>query len=109
MKYKIDSLIENNVEHKEILYVIPSSDDELQNALELLAEYFKKEFRYDRLQYCKSDQTMGACNQASIVKLSGSYPFSSLFLDNANFRYGNYWLFMFLDLSSIAQIHPVKL
>jgi len=47
MKYKIDSpVIENNVEHKEILYDIPSSDDEFQNALELLAEYFKKEFRY---------------------------------------------------------------
>jgi len=96
MKYKIDSpVIENNVEHKEILYIIPSSDDELQNALELLAEYFKKEFRYSHLQYCKSVQTKGSCNQASIVKLSGSYPFSSLFLDNANFRYGNYWLFMF--------------
>ena len=47
MKYKIDSpVIENNVEHKEILYVIPSSDDEFQNALELLAVYFKKESRY---------------------------------------------------------------
>lgn len=56
MKYKIDSpVIQNNVEHKEILYVLPSSDDELQGALELLAEYFKKEFRYDYLQYCKGD------------------------------------------------------
>jgi hypothetical protein len=56
MKYKIDSpVIQNNVEHKEILYVFPSSDDEIQSALELLAEYFKKEFRYDYLQYCKRD------------------------------------------------------
>jgi hypothetical protein len=53
MKYKIDSpVIQNNVEHEEILYVIPSSDDKLQSALELLAEYFKKEFRYLNLQYC---------------------------------------------------------
>jgi len=30
MKYKIDSpVIENNVEHEEILYITPSSDDEL--------------------------------------------------------------------------------
>ena len=30
MKYKIDSpVVENNVEHEEILYVIPSSDAEL--------------------------------------------------------------------------------
>jgi hypothetical protein len=45
MKYKIDlSVIENNVEHKEILYVIPSSDDELQSALELWRNILKRNF-----------------------------------------------------------------
>jgi hypothetical protein len=57
MKYKIDSpVIQNNIDHKEVIYVMPSSDDVLQSALEVLAEYFKKEFRYDYLQYCKHDE-----------------------------------------------------
>ncbi len=69
MKYKIDSpVIENNVEHKEILYVIPSSDDELQSTLELLAEYYKKEFRYTHLQYCK--QQTKATNKGVRPRLS---------------------------------------
>jgi hypothetical protein len=56
MNYEINSpVIENNHKHKGILYVLPSSEDEFQSALEVYAEYFKKEFRYDQLQYCKTD------------------------------------------------------
>ena len=38
-----------------ILYVEDSSEDELRKALELMASYFKKEFKYDYLQYCATD------------------------------------------------------
>lgn len=56
MKYKIESPVIENEKHKDIFYVETSSSDELQSALELLAEHFKKEFRYDYLQYCKRDE-----------------------------------------------------
>lgn len=56
MKYEIISpVIESNNDHKDIIYILPTSDDELQSVLETLAEYFKKEFRYNHLQYCKYD------------------------------------------------------
>lgn len=55
MSYEINTPVIENDEHKDIFYIVPSSDDGLQSTLETLAEYFKKEFRYDHLQYCKYD------------------------------------------------------
>ncbi|WOJ93690.1 hypothetical protein R0135_00640 [Congregibacter variabilis] len=82
MTYKIDApVIENNDKHTKIFYIMPSSDDELQSALEILAGYFKKEFGYDFTQYCKyeenSDRTGFLITQRALdlVKDIEHYPY----------------------------------
>ena len=41
--------------YKNLVYVKLDSNENQKDALEQMATYFKKEFRYDRLQYCKEE------------------------------------------------------
>jgi hypothetical protein len=41
--------------YKEIVYIKTTSSTKQKEALELMAKYFKQEFRYDHLQYNKND------------------------------------------------------
>lgn len=50
-------ILEDSGGYKDILYVEPSSCESQKDALEIMASYFKKEFRYDRPQYCKSEHS----------------------------------------------------
>lgn len=56
MNYKISLPVLENLEgYKSIIYVDNSSEISSKDSLELMATYFKKEFKYDHLQYCKDD------------------------------------------------------
>lgn len=58
MDYKIVlPIIEHSEGYKNILHVKSSSCESQKDALETMASYFKKEFRYDHLQYCKSEHS----------------------------------------------------
>ncbi|MCO5101650.1 MAG: hypothetical protein M9885_12300 [Burkholderiaceae bacterium] len=41
--------------YKELLYLSPTSPSDQRQALELMARYFKNEFRYDWMQYCAEE------------------------------------------------------
>ena len=56
MNYNIELPILDSLEgYKDLLYIEPTSDCALKTALETMACYFKQEFRYDYLQYDKSE------------------------------------------------------
>jgi hypothetical protein len=58
MDYDISLPVLEDLEgYKELIYVLPSSDESQKEALERMAGYFKKEFRYDHLQYCKENHS----------------------------------------------------
>ncbi len=52
MNYQIDLPVSEDFQnHDGVLFIEPTSAEVHKDALELLAEYFKKEFKYDYLQY----------------------------------------------------------
>jgi hypothetical protein len=58
MDYNINlPILEDLGGYKEIVYVSPSSEENERDALERIASYFKREFRYDHLQYCKDEHS----------------------------------------------------
>lgn len=58
MNYEIVLPILDDLEgYKDILYIEPSSCENQRDALETMALYFKREFGYDNLQYCKNEHT----------------------------------------------------
>lgn len=81
MNYNIELPILDSLEgYKHLLYVEPTSDYALKNALETIACYFRQEFRYDHLQYDKSEHPSDCigvlfCERAmDLVKDDDHYP-----------------------------------
>ncbi|WP_166109307.1 hypothetical protein [Pseudoalteromonas sp. Z9A5] len=56
MDYKITTPVLDNIGgYKDLVYVKPDSQENQKDALEQMATYFKREFKFDTLQYCKEE------------------------------------------------------
>lgn len=80
-KYDIDSIVLEEIGgYREILHISPSSPRDQREALETMASHFKKEMRYDHLQYeaiAHDDDCVGIliCDPAlDLVKDEGHFP-----------------------------------
>lgn len=59
MDYTIElPILEDFQSHENIFFIDEGSKSSQKEALELMASYFKKEFNYDHLQYCKDDNNI---------------------------------------------------
>ncbi len=58
MKYEINSpVLEDIGGYEDAVYLVPTAPRNQREALEVIAEYFKRELRYDYLQYVASEHT----------------------------------------------------
>lgn len=91
MKYDIASLVLDDIGgYKELTYITPTSPKNQREALEVMAGYFKREMRYDHLQYeaaAHDDHCTGAliCDPASDLVTNESH-FPNYVIGGACFR-----------------------